>query len=938
MNSSSTKNIYLPLQFVYFTSMKDFSIHFEPKWTFAKKTPTVIKLNNNYKDKYKYLSNMWTLNCKTFQLLEFSHEFFTKVTGADDYNGNNVDDDDDYSCDFNDYLKISNKWNINNTIYDDNLYAIHDKIISNVTFKEFINRTYVYLKIDDYNNLNNTYKEVNVLIKYNHFWKNVSFAYTNYSNYLKSNNLSSSLEYSNYSDYLKYNNNKLKFEIDFSEFGNFLLSTKKYYKKYIKYNFKQKFVILWTMDFQDYFSSGIGYFFENYNNVGYKRLKKIENTNNFNDDSDLNDDDDSEETDTESIFELENNFFHIDNHNNNNNTDQPSNVNDIQQLTNMIHRIFIEQQQRAHNRQEQQEEHHGDEEPRININDNDNTNNVLQIYDFFVDIPFSNNNHNINIQMDNTNDVSNSGNIRRIENNNNTTLREIADRATMEQELQNLINNEQNLNEQEMLILEHDIIRRHMANVITNLFNEYTTRVSFNEMLEEEVIDNTSTIYKKITKELILKKTNKLCNYCYKDDNENHENTLLSIIIGNNDQNELEQVRNFKMADFKNIKKIDDDDKILDLNYLIGCSCDDQDHVICIKCLFECIYAELKTANKIGINTIVDLINFNNPHTTSQYRYCFCKQYDPQVNSSNYFNLEDVKCLTWYFPEKKKFIDRMFKNLYLTEKELEDYAKEYNWYFVNYDQDKIELEHQKRRLEEEDDENNNEPMCFNHLIKIKNLKVEEMWRQIENLLNDNSCTITCPKCFTVLEKVSDCNALRHCNIDICYICGIKSREFDYLSLDHWDSNGINGCPRYMENKYFEYKFYDYHCKEGECFDNQEECLLIDHNRGKFYLNLHRQLTLIMHMLWSISDENDYFEMLDRMKNYLDCYEFEFQDYSGLKYIGNDKFNVRKYALCKMIFDKNTNINNHYNEKLENKNKQEENNNDITTYHRHNNHI
>lgn len=800
-SDSVSRSINLPFQFVYFTNIRDLSIHLKPKWLFVKKTPIVIKLNNGYNGKNKYFSNLWAVNCKTFQLLEFSNEFFNLVNLYPENKnlGNNIN-------------TVVNKWNINNIIYDDSLNAIYNNVVSNASsFNDFINQTYVYLKLYHYSE-NDDYKEINVLIKYTYFWKYLTFGYSNYLDQLK--------------------NNVYNFQINFLEFGNFLLSTRKYYKNYIKYSNTQDFAILWKMNLQYYFMNGIGYFFDNYKTVGYKKLTSLENSNN----------DSSEEEEEENngngriIFDSGNNNVEI------------FASNQLETLTTLIRTIFAEQSATAAANRSSL--------PANNNNTNNEIFDQVREYDFYINL------------------FENAQNI-----------------MPIEEELQILSNNEQNLSTEELNLRQEEIIRNHMGVMFMDVIAEYNNEILNQQQLVEEEKE-TTVVYKKIKKEeLLFKTTDKTCNYCCKQV-DNNNTTILTI--GNQPFKETLIEKNFTILDFNFINLTDIK---LDKDFLIGCPCGNQEHVICIGCLFESVYAELKTANKIGASIILDLVNFNTPHLTSNYRFCFSKPYDPKIHFQ-YFTWEDVKKLSIFFPEQEKIINNMYKNLYLTEQELEIYAKEYNWYFINYYHN------------EQDDENeeNDSPQCFNHLIKFKNLSVDIIWQQIEALLNSESCTVTCPKCFTLLEKISDCNALRHCDIDICYICGLKSREFDYLPLDHWDTHGVNGCPRYLEDKYFEYKFYNYYCKECECFDDQDECTLIDHNRGKFYLNLHRQFNQIMHMLWSIHINEYYFEILDKLKTYLDRYEFEFTFYSGIK-SPNPNFKIRKYTLCQILYDKNILLNN-----------------------------
>lgn len=118
-------------------------------------------------------------------------------------------------------------------------------------------------------------------------------------------------------------------------------------------------------------------------------------------------------------------------------------------------------------------------------------------------------------------------------------------------------------------------------------------------------------------------------------------------------------------------------------------------------------------------------------------------------------------------------------------------------------------------------------ICMHHPLHIpltSQINDEKIIQQVKYLLNLNphdSLAVTCPICQVKVEKASHCNALRHCDWEICWICSTMARR---LPGDHWQI-----CPRFD----FAPILSEFKCKMGECFQTDtNECQNPHHWPGK----------------------------------------------------------------------------------------------------------
>lgn len=73
---------------------------------------------------------------------------------------------------------------------------------------------------------------------------------------------------------------------------------------------------------------------------------------------------------------------------------------------------------------------------------------------------------------------------------------------------------------------------------------------------------------------------------------------------------------------------------------------------------------------------------------------------------------------------------------------------------------------------------------FPRLYSQSNLQFSEVCRQIQHIWQADIPDVHCNECDVFLRKTSDCNALSHCGIEICHVCG---RNDIRLHPNHWQT-------------------------------------------------------------------------------------------------------------------------------------------------------
>ena len=82
--------------------------------------------------------------------------------------------------------------------------------------------------------------------------------------------------------------------------------------------------------------------------------------------------------------------------------------------------------------------------------------------------------------------------------------------------------------------------------------------------------------------------------------------------------------------------------------------------------------------------------------------------------------------------------------------------------------------------------------------------------------------VHCAICSVTLQKTTACNAIRHCDWEVCWCCGKIERR---LSGDHW-----NTCPRYDTDSLW--AKHGFLCKEDVCYNETNVCVQPQHQSGK----------------------------------------------------------------------------------------------------------
>jgi hypothetical protein len=125
-----------------------------------------------------------------------------------------------------------------------------------------------------------------------------------------------------------------------------------------------------------------------------------------------------------------------------------------------------------------------------------------------------------------------------------------------------------------------------------------------------------------------------------------------------------------------------------------------------------------------------------------------------------------------------------------------------------------------------------------------NLDVSVVCRHLKSLLDcDNGPKPLCFVCETAMEKSVACNALRHCDHEVCWMCGYSTRRLDPT---HWHQ-----CCHFDTDQ----RIIDlgYLCKEGYCFDEHNHCTKNEHAEGRKAYEEFRKAKFIQGLWKSLDD-------------------------------------------------------------------------------------
>jgi len=146
----------------------------------------------------------------------------------------------------------------------------------------------------------------------------------------------------------------------------------------------------------------------------------------------------------------------------------------------------------------------------------------------------------------------------------------------------------------------------------------------------------------------------------------------------------------------------------------------------------------------------------------------------------------------------------------------------------------------------------------------------------------SSVAVTCPVCTQHLTKTMACNAMAHCGVEICNVCGLftfcsstassgssvspsslqahpyhllyptTTTHKSTLPLSHWDERGLCGCPRWDTDVFWARRCHvRMRCDAMTCGDNGEtECTDVSHMESKRQMNVARFFNMVYHkLLW-----------------------------------------------------------------------------------------
>jgi hypothetical protein len=126
--------------------------------------------------------------------------------------------------------------------------------------------------------------------------------------------------------------------------------------------------------------------------------------------------------------------------------------------------------------------------------------------------------------------------------------------------------------------------------------------------------------------------------------------------------------------------------------------------------------------------------------------------------------------------------------------------------------------------------------------------------QIKEILEDVNLYMICCICRRSLYKTEKCNGLSHHNLERCYSCGRIGFTVKGL-IEHWNSNGVNGCFRFDTDSYVKKQIPEYRCSDTICFNHDKgDCKKPEHQNGIYKLEQLRVKSYIYHIIKSLLPE------------------------------------------------------------------------------------
>lgn len=139
-----------------------------------------------------------------------------------------------------------------------------------------------------------------------------------------------------------------------------------------------------------------------------------------------------------------------------------------------------------------------------------------------------------------------------------------------------------------------------------------------------------------------------------------------------------------------------------------------------------------------------------------------------------------------------------------------------------------------------------------HLLRNREVTEEVAVDQIERMLAMDRVAQPCYRCGVPLLKSTECNALSHCGVQKCYMCGRNALAGGHLEPEHWDAHGATGCPRYDHHAYWRSMKNPFVCAEGRCYSDAKECAVAAHRAGIEAMHAERRVWHAWGMLRSLA--------------------------------------------------------------------------------------
>lgn len=139
-----------------------------------------------------------------------------------------------------------------------------------------------------------------------------------------------------------------------------------------------------------------------------------------------------------------------------------------------------------------------------------------------------------------------------------------------------------------------------------------------------------------------------------------------------------------------------------------------------------------------------------------------------------------------------------------------------------------------------------------HLLRNREVTEEVAIDQIERMLAMDRVAQPCYRCGVPLLKSTECNALSHCGVQKCYMCGRNALAGGHLESEHWDAHGATGCPRYDHHAYWRSMKSPFVCAEGRCYSDAKECAVAAHRAGIEAMHAERRVWHAWGMLRSLA--------------------------------------------------------------------------------------